>query len=192
MTNSGQRDNPATSNFHNCSERFSLSKLHSLALAPSHLDENLILSNCAGKRDWEAVMPFITDELPKIYEASHHRVTIATFQMGFFPYYVRKLHPAWNITFIDTLGLGDRTIARMQGRRASYGLWEGTRIVYIFAGMSGELSEYVLNRDPNMIYVLEATPFRRTEMSRLGWTTSWDQPGAVIFTKTNEQNSKTP
>lgn len=191
-TNSGQRDNLDTQNFHNCSEKISLAKMYSFVWDLSHLDENLILSNCAGKRDWDGVMLFITDELPVVYEALNHKVTIATFQMGFFPYYVKKINPTMNIEFVDTLGLADSNIARMQGLRGSYGLSEGTKIVNIFAGKSGQLSEYVLSRNPNMIYVLNATPIRRMALSKLGWTTSWDEPGAVVFIKIHDQNTKIP
>jgi hypothetical protein len=190
-TNSSQRDNYGTQDFHNCSEKIDLSKIHSLALHYSHLDTNLILLNCAGKRDWIGVMPFITDEMPRLYESLNQNITIATFQMGFFPYYVKKVNPAMKIEFIDTLGLTDSNIARMQGPRERYGLSEGTRIVDIFAGQSGELSEYILSRNPNMIYVLKATPIRRMELINLGWTTSWDKPGAVIFIK-NRHNTKIP
>lgn len=191
-TNSSQRDNNETQPFHNCSETINLSKMYSLAFDLRNLDENLILMNCAGKRDWDGVMLFITDELPIIYEALNHKVTIATFQMGFFPYYIKKQNPAMDIEFVDTLGLADSNIARMQGPRASYGLSEGTKIVNIFAGKSGQLSEYVLSRDPNMIYVLNATPMRRMALSKLGWIISWDRPGAVIFTKKYEQNTRIP
>lgn len=190
--NSGQRDNYEMQIFHNCSEKIDLSKIHSLALDYSDLDEKLILMNCAGERDWEGVMLFITDELPMIYEALNHEVTIATFQMGFFPYYVKKINPALNIEFVDTLGLADSKIARMHGPRESYGLREGLRIDDIFAGKSGHLSEYILGRDPNMIYVLNATSKRRMALSNLGWTMSWDKPGAVIFIKKNNQSSKVP
>jgi len=189
-TNSAQRDNYETLGFHNCSEKIDLSKIHSLALDNRHLDVNLILLNCAGKRDWDGAMPFITDELPRMYESLNQNITIATFQMGFFPYYVKKVNPAMKIKFIDTLGLTDTNIARMQGPRERYGLSEGTRIVDIFAGQSGKLSEYILSRNPNMIYVLNATSMRRMALIKLGWTTSWDKPGAVIFIK-NNQKSKT-
>lgn len=191
-TNSGQRDNLDTQNFHNCSEKMSLAKMYSFVMDLGHLDENLILSNCAGKRDWDGAMLFITDELPVIYEALDHKVTIATFQMGFFPYYVKKVNPTMNIEFVDTLGLADSNIARMQGPRARYGLSEGTKIVNIFAGKSGQLSEYVLSRNPNMIYVLHATPMRRMALSKLGWTTHWDKPGAVVFIRIHDQNTKIP
>jgi len=191
-TNSGQRDNPETQDFHNCSKIISLEKMHSLALDLNHLDENLIVSNCAGKRDWDGTMLFITDELPVLYDSFNHQVTIATFQMGFFPYYIKKMNPTMNIKFIDTLGLADNTIARMHGPRGSYGLIEGTKIVSIFSGKSGPLSEYVLSFNPNMIYVLNATPSRRMAMSKLGWITSWDKPGAVIFTKKYNQITQIP
>lgn len=190
-TNSGQRDNYEAQIFHNCSEKIDLSKIHSLALDYSHLEVKLLLLNCAGKRDLDGAMPFITDELPKVYESLNQNITIATFQMGFFPYYVKKINPAMNIKFIDTLGLADSNIARLQGPRERYGLSEGTRIVDIFAGQSGKLSEYILSRNPNMIYLLNATSVRRMALIKLGWTESWDKPGAVIFIK-NDQKSKTP
>lgn len=190
-TNSAQRDNYESQGFHNCSEKIDLSKIHSLELDSRPLDEKLVLLNCAGKRDWEGLMPFITDELPVFYESLDQNITIASFQMGFFPYYVKKVHPTMKIEFVDTLGLADSHIAQMQGHRESYGLREGTKIVNIFSGQSGKLSEYILSRNPNMIYVLNATTIRRMALIKLGWTTSWDKPGAVIFIK-NNRHSKMP
>lgn len=188
-TNSSQRDNYETQEFHNCSEKIDLSIIQSLAMDYSNLDENLILMNCAGKRDWDGVMRFITDELPKVYESLNHNITIATFQMGFFPYFIKNTNPTMNIEFIDTLGLTDSNIARMKIPKKSFGVSDGTHIVKIFTGKSDKLSEYILNRNPNMIYVLVASDKRRQELSKLGWIAIWDQPGAVIFIK-NSYNDR--
>jgi hypothetical protein len=65
-------------------------------------------------------------------------------------------------------------------------------MVSIFAGKSGELSRYVLGRNPNMIYVLDATDKRRQALIQLGWSTGWDNPGAVIFIKKSVNDDKTP
>ncbi len=126
-TNSGQRDNYEAQDFHNCSERFDATKVRAISLDYRHLDENLILMNCAGQRDWNRLMLFITDELPKAYQLLDQNITIATFQMGFFPYYIKKDHPTMKIRFIDTLGIGDTNVARLEGARQSYGLTEGTK-----------------------------------------------------------------
>jgi hypothetical protein len=190
-TNSSQRDNYGTQDFHNCSEKINRSIIRSLVMDHSQLDAKLILLNCAGKRDWEGAMPFILDELPKLYESLGQNITVATYQMGFFPYYVKKINPTMNIEFIDTFGLADNNVALLQGPRKRYGLSDGNRIVDILAGRSGRLSEYILSRHPNMIYVLNATSTRKMAMTDLGWTTSWDRPGAVIFTK-NGRKTKVP
>lgn len=191
-TNSGQRDNYDAQDFHNCSEVLDVSKVRSISLDYHRLDEKLILMNCAGSRDWNGLMLFITDELPKAYELLDRNITIAAFQMGFFPYYVRKVNPTMKIEFIDTLGIADSNIARMEGPRESYGLSEGTRIADILAGKSGELSNYILSRNPNMIYVLYATNRRRQALAELGWAISWDKPGAVIFIKNTHRNDGKP
>lgn len=183
LVSSFPRDNYEEKGFHDCSEKIDLDTISFLAADLRQLDVNLIFLNCAGKRDWEALMPFIEDKLPAIYDSLDQNLTVATFQMGFFPYYVKKIHPGLNIQFIDTLGLADTKIAQMDGLRKRYGLSEGTRIVDIFTGQSGELSEYILDQNPNMIYVLNATPTRRNALRRLGWTAGWDKPGAVIFIK---------
>lgn len=182
-TNSGQRDNYETQDFHNCSETLDAPEVRSILLDYRHLDEKLMLMNCAGKRDWNGLILFITDELPNVYELLDQKITIATFQMGFFPYYIKKLHPTMKVEFIDTLGIGDSTIARMEGARQGYGLREGTRIAEILAGESGELSKYVLSQNPNMIYVLNASIRRRQALADLGWKIYLDKPGAVIFIK---------
>jgi hypothetical protein len=182
-TNSGQRDNYESQDFHNCSERLEATKVRAISLDYRQLDENLILMNCAGQRDWNGLMLFITDDLPKTYQLLDQNITIATFQMGFFPYYIKKDHPTMKIRFIDTLGIGDTNVARLEGARQSYGLREGTRIAEILAGESGELSTYVLSKNPNMIYVLNATIRRRQQLADLGWRVQLDKPGAVIFIK---------
>jgi hypothetical protein len=186
-TNSGQGDNYDIQGYHNCSEKMDLSKLHLVSLDYSRLDHQLILFNCAGKRDWNGVMPFITDELPEVYKSLDQNITIATFQMGFFPYFIKKVYPAMNIEFVDTVGLADSNIARMQLPKKNYGVRDGVNIVSIFTGESGELSRYVLSRNPNMIYVLDATNIRRQALIELGWSTGWDAPGAVIFIKKQPQ-----
>lgn len=185
-TNSGQNDNYRVRGFHNCSEKMDLSKVLSISSDYSRLDDQLILINCAGKRDWSGVMPFIEEELPQVYDSLDQKITIVTFQMGFFPYYIKTLKPAMNIEFIDTVGLADSNIARMDMPKVNYGIRDGVNIVSIFSGTSGELSQYVLDRNPNMIYVLDATDRRRRALAKLGWSTSWDRPGAVIFIKTQE------
>ena len=182
-TNSGQRDNYEIEGYHNCSEKMDLRKLHFVSLDYSHLDDQLILVNCAGKRDWNGVMPFITAELPEVYKSLDQNITIATYQMGFFPYFIKRVYPAMNIEFIDTVGLADSNIARMQLPKKNYGVKDGVNMVSIFTGKSGELSRYVLGRNPNMIYVLDATNIRRQALIELGWSTGWDNPGAVIFIK---------
>lgn len=189
-TNSGQRDNFEARDFHNCSETLDASKVRSIALDYQRLDEKLILLNCAGKRDWDGLMLFITHELPNVYELLDHKITITTFQMGFFPYYVKKIHPMLKIKFIDTLGIADTQIARMEGSRQNYGLTEGTRIAEILAGESGELSNYVLRQNPNLIYVLNASYRRRQILDELGWTVHLDKPGAVIFIKESPDNDE--
>jgi hypothetical protein len=189
-TNSGQRDNYKAPDFHNCSERFNAAKVRAISLDYRHLDDNLILMNCAGQRDWNGLMLFITDELPRDYQLLGQNITIATFQMGFFPYYIKKDHPTMKIRFIDTLGIGDTNVARLKGARQSYGLSEGTRIAEILAGESGELSNYVLSQNPNMIYVLNATILRRQQLADLGWAVQLDKPGAVIFIKNTQHNAE--
>jgi hypothetical protein len=189
-TNSGQRDNYEAQDFHNCSERFDAAKVRAISLDYRHLDENLILMNCAGQRDWNGLMLFMTGELPKAYQLLDQNITIATFQMGFLPYYIKKLHPTMKIRFIDTLGIGDTNVARLEGARQSYGLSEGTRIAEILAGESGELSNYVLSQNPNMIYVLNATIRRRQQLADLGWAVELDKPGAVIFIKNIQHNDE--
>jgi hypothetical protein len=181
--NFGHQDNHEIWGYHNCSEKMNVPKLLSLSAEPARLDRQIMLTNCASSRDWLAVMPFIEEELPALYKASDQKLTIATFQMGFFPYFIKQTHPTMNIKFIDTVGLGDINIARMDLDKASFGVRDGVNIGSIFSGNAGELSRYILAQNPNMIYVLDATYRRRTILAGLGWSAIWDQPGAVIFVK---------
>ena len=185
-TNSGQKDNHEFLGYHNCSEKTNVPRLLSLSAEPARLDRQIMLTNCASSRDWLAVLPFIEEELPGLYRALDQKLTIATFQMGFFPYFIKQTHPAMNIKFIDTVGLGDINIARMDLDKASFGVRDGINIGSIFSGKAGELSRYILAQNPNMIYVLDATDRRRTILAGLGWAVIWDQPGAVIFVKERE------
>lgn len=145
------------------------------------ISQHLILGNCAHSRDWNAIKPFIDKKLPELLSESGGHLTVASYQAGFFPYFLRQKYSSNEIWFIDTMGLNDIAIARLPGRKSNTGHFDGTRIDLALAGKSGALSEFLEKQPPNMVYLLSADNDVRENFSALGYRVVWDEPGAVVF-----------
>ena len=63
------------------------------------------------------------------------------------------------------------------------GLLAGAAIDRIVAGQAGRLSEYVLSKHPNMVYMLSATLEQRNALVQQGWELVWDKPNGVVFVR---------
>jgi hypothetical protein len=151
-------------------------------LTPILIEEQLISHNCTQARDEVAILPFIREELPS-YVRRVGQVRIASSQAGYVPYHIREYFSPQSVFFIDTLGLATRNIAQIDARKSVYGVHDGDEIDQILAGHAGKLSASVLRMKPNMVYLLGATPERRENFKKLGYTLVWDRPNAAVFFK---------
>ena len=147
-------------------------------------NQSLILTSCAHKRDWDGILPFIKNELPKFYHQFHQHLTIVTPQMGFFPYHVRQTWSNLNIYFIDTAGLSNKTIAHMSLPKSAIGLNGAGAILPIMMGKT-QLSQYVLSKNPNLIYLLDVDDKTSKILGKLGWIKVWSRYRANVFAKSN-------
>lgn len=163
----------------NCASPLSLHQLSSLELLSRHT----IAGNCAHGRDLANLKPFIDQELPLIRQAHPSPLIVASYQAGFFPYFIRQRFTPEEVLFIDTVGLTDGVTAQLPGKRTARGLTAGGRIDLALRGESGALSEYLQTRPPALVYVLDADTDMRRNFAGLGYRIVLDKPGAVVFHK---------
>lgn len=154
------------------------------------LDEDLMQLNCAQKRDWTAIVPFIRDELPEVAARLASHLRIVTYQMGFFPYYVKHTQPDLDIRFIDTAGLIDIEVARLPLAKDSGGIVGYTRLSSILTGDAGLLSEYVLKHAPNLCYTMGMADADHRKLLEDGWVTVWQKPQGVVYINPGEQEAR--
>lgn len=162
-----------------CSARFSSEILAKLL---AHPNETTIGLNCAHQRDNNAIRPFIEQELAK-YLAQKGTLTIATYQGGFFPYFVREKFSARDIYFVDTTGLLNLEIAKTGGEKIPTGNKHLDDIPAILSGAIPDLSERVSRYQPNMIYMLGDKETDRAQLATLGFARIYEAPGAVVYLK---------
>lgn len=163
----------------NCARPLTMDKPYSLTT----ISEHTIAGNCAHGRDIANLKPFIDHELPRILQTDHSPLIVASYQAGFFPYFLRQRFAPNEVIFIDTVGLTDGVTARLPGKRTARGLTAGGRIDLALRGEAGALSEYLKAWPPSLIYVLDAGPEMRENLSFLGYQPILDKPGTVIFYK---------
>lgn len=178
-------------NVYNCSPRENIEKLKKIKIFSSSLYEVnkiIMLMGYGPTRDYNDMMPFILERLPQYYEHFHHELKIVTYQMGFIPYHIKQIYPLLNITFIDTMGLCDKNVAQLPYAKNTVGVVGGAEIDKIVTNRAGVLSKYVLTKEPNMIYMLEANKESRKLLKCHGWNLVWDKPEAVIFIKDKLQS----
>jgi len=147
-----------------------------------HPNDATISLNCAHQRDQRAIRPFIDHELPQ-YLAQKGHLTILTYQGGYFPYTIREHFSPHDITFVDTAGLLNLEIARIEGEKIPAGNKQFSDIPAILGGDVPGLSESVFRYRPNMIYMLGD---RETDLSRLqalGFERILQVPDAVVYLK---------
>lgn len=163
----------------NCSSPLPLGDLFSL----THIAEHTLKGNCAHGRDLAQLKPFIDDDLPMIVEASPKPLIVASYQAGFFPYFLRRKFTPDEVRFIDTVGLTDVVVAKMPGTKTTRGLLAGGRVDLALRGEAGALSDYLRGSPPTVIYLLGADQEMRDNLTKLGYFIRWEQPGAIVFHK---------
>ncbi len=153
-------------------------------LANPHLPlkERVLRLNASYLRDSEQALPFLRDELPRLAaQNAGKKLVIVSYQIGYVPYITKRMHPALNIEFIDTMGLATPEIARMPLRKFIWGTAGGDQLDAIVAGELQPLSDFVNARQPDVLYFIAITPEQRARLAALGWRVLWDRPGAIFY-----------
>ena len=163
----------------NCSKPIQLDShfFDAIKLIPKYALNN----NCAHSRDLFAIKPFIDGKIPELLAENNGQLTIASYQAGFFPYYIRQRYDKNQVWFIDTAGLTDLEIARLPGGRNSFGIAFSDRIDLALLGHAGLLAQYLATHPVQVVYQLGATAEMRENFRKLGFTIIVDTHGAVVF-----------
>lgn len=148
-----------------------------------HPNDATIALNCAHERDNSAIRPFIEGELLKRLEQQGH-LTIVTYQGGYFPYFIREKFFPHDITFVDTTGLLNLEIARVEGEKIPTGNKRLDDIPAILSGNVPGLSERVSRYHPNMIYMLGEKETDQAALKAIGFERIYQKPGAVVYLRT--------
>ncbi len=145
----------------------------------AQLQRIILLASPAHARDERELRPFVATSLPALLPAGRP-LCIATYQVGYFPWMVRESFGPGQVRIADTLGLNDRIAARRSGPRNPFGVLDGFAIDRLL--QAGEPTLFRLCAgQPDLVYVLQAPPAMRANMTALGYRLVWDRPGAVIF-----------
>ena len=172
--NSYVADMPAASLQHSITDLFADPQLP--------LKERVLRLNASYLRDSEQALPFLRDELPQLLaQSARKRLVIVSYQIGYAPYITKRMHPAMDIEFIDTMGLATPEIARMPLRKFIWGTAGGDQLDAIVAGDMQPLSDFVNARRPDVLYFIAITPDQRARLAALGWRVLWDRPGAIFY-----------
>ncbi len=139
--------------------------------------------NCAHQRDGYAIRPFIDHELSN-YLAQQGHLTIVTYQGGYFPYFLRERFSPREITLVDTTGLLNLEIAKVEGEKIPTGNKYLDDIPAILGGEVPGLSERVLRYHPNMIYMLADSEAGQARLKAIGFERVHQAPGGVVYLKT--------
>ncbi|MDG4550142.1 MAG: hypothetical protein P9F19_12200 [Candidatus Contendobacter sp.] len=149
-----------------------------------HPNDATIGLNCAHQRDGYAIRPFIDQELSK-YLAQQGHLTIVTYQGGYFPYFLRERFSPREITLVDTTGLLNLEIAKVEGEKIPTGNKYLDDIPAILGGEVPGLSERVLRYRPNMIYMLADSEAGQAKLKAIGFERIHQAPGGVVYLKTD-------
>jgi len=155
---------------------------------PGSLDERIIRLNAPNRSFLDSFDPFLDTVFPNIIE-EHTPIVVATGQMGLFPYRIKQRFPNAQISFIDTLGLCDATVAHLKMPKDPIGLKEGRFVDMVLSNETGPLSDYVIEQQPNMAYMLGGALDLTENLARLktlGYELVWDQNLEYIFLKTGD------
>ncbi len=152
---------------------------------PGPLDNRIIRLNAANRGFLNSFDPFLDEVFGDIVQ-EHQPIVIATGQMGLFPYRIKQRFPEAQITFVDTLGLCDATVAHLPMPKDPIGLKDGRFVDAVLSHESGPLSEYVISQNPNMAYMLGGAldlTKNLARMNALGFNVVWDRNHEYVFLK---------
>lgn len=163
-----------------CSTRLTLDFLAKWLDRPN---DTVIALNCAHQRDGYAIRPFIDRELSN-YLAQQGHLTIVTYQGGYFPYFLRERFSPREITLVDTTGLLNLEIAKVEGEKIPTGNKYLDDIPAILGGGVPGLSDRVSRYRPNMIYMLSDSEAGEARLKAIGFERIHQAPGGVVYLKT--------
>ena len=146
-------------------------------------NDAVIALNCAHRRDRYAIQPFIDHEMPRHVRQQGH-LSIVTYQGGYFPYFIREKFSPRDITIVDTTGLLNLEIAKVEGEKIPTGNKYLDDIPAILGGEVPGLSERVSRYQPNMVYLLADSETQQARLKALGFDRILQAPGAVVYLKT--------
>ena len=162
--------------------------LRDILSAGANLDQAIMELNAGAGRDQRLLIPFFRDVLPDLHNRSGGLV-VATGQMGFFPYWLKRMHPDYTVEFVDTLGLCDRTVAQMPLSKDHTGVADGRFVDEVLDGQVPLLSDYLKSRSPNLVYFLGYDPEveRRLQMyAQHGFHPVQKKVGAMVLYKNED------
>jgi hypothetical protein len=158
-------------------------RLVDIIRAGHNIDRAMMDINAVHHRDFRLLFPFFEDVFPRLYQRSE-RIVVATGQMGFFPYWLKRKYPEYDIQFVDTLGLCDSTVSHMPLNKDHTGVADGRYIDEILDGQVPLLTEYLNSKSPNLVYFLgydPATDKRLQTYARYGFSPVQKKVGAVVL-----------
>lgn len=145
------------------------------------LQEKLISLNCAYGRDERDLLPYLHASLRDTARRHGGRIVVATVQMGFFPWIVRTEFPGLDVSFVDTFGITDPHVARLDVPKVARGVAPGISLGAVVDGGAGELTRFVREKGANLAYAVDIPVEDRRRFVHAGWRLVWDRPGAVVF-----------
>jgi hypothetical protein len=148
------------------------------------VNRSALMLNTYHRRDLEAITPFVENDLRRLaLDAADGRIVYMSYQMGIVPYVIRHSAPDLDVYFVDTVGLCDRTIARLPLPRRHVGIAPGLNLLGTLTGKAGPLSDYVLATKPNLVYYPRAVVGADADFARLQFVRAYTHPGATFFFK---------
>lgn len=133
----------------------------------------------------------VFDEIAPSILRHRGRLTVITPQMGIFPYMMKKYFPDDDIEFIDLKGLCTPEIARMDLGRSRGGV-NGQQLDVIFPPNDSELSRFVHERKPDLVFVHVMDDVERIVLQKSGWVVVENEGLQNIAYRPLEDNSRNP
>ena len=151
------------------------------ALEALSLTERTLASNAVWRRDARDLFPYLEEHLAKLAERAGEPLVLATPQMGQLPWFLRQRLPEIPVELVDTRGLCDPELARLDVPRGPFGLEAGADLAGILAGDHDALSEAVRARRPNLLYRVRETKEGIARLRNLGFELVHQGRGSMVF-----------
>ena len=156
---------------------------------------DIMMLNSAQRRDIVNLLPYIQLEFPQLLAESSRPPVVLSYQAGFFPYMLRKCHPEARFLFIDSGGLTEPSIAKMNMPKGWTGIMAQYDLAGILRGEYGDYSRHIKKMNPCVVYKLAGKRLDRRlvdRMKTIGYEVDWFSSegsvgGAIVFRKVGSQ-----